>query len=179
MSTSTVAPNTQTSVDVPFVPVNLAFSAVRYTDKAGKDAGKIEILTEDSAQKQVKEEKAEILWTQAGVAYKASSDSGVAALVPSEDERVVLFNRAAIAKQKQRFAAALGETDEEGKNFTWEPKAEALDLRELLAEESQRRNLSPIEKAERAIDAIPGLPEQIKNAMKAQLRGQQVAPVAA
>lgn len=89
MSTTEVVPtiqnnNAPASSDVSFLPINLTFAAVKYTD------GKLELLSEDSADKVVKDNKGEILWKQAVTAYKASNDAGVVALVPLEEERVVL-----------------------------------------------------------------------------------------
>lgn len=82
--------------------------------------------------------------------YKAGSWDAIASLIPDEDERLVIFNSGLNAKSDRKLKAELSEIDDAGTNLTFEP-SDLYDTLDLIQEPTQRRNLTPVEKATRQI----------------------------
>jgi hypothetical protein len=80
--------------------------------------------------------------------YKVGSWDAAASLIPDEDERVNIFNAGLIAKTDRKVKAKLTEISNDEKEFTFEP-VELFDTLELIQEATQRKNLTPLEKAGR------------------------------
>lgn len=84
--------------------------------------------------------------------YKAGSWDAVKDLIPDEDERLVIFNSGLNAKSDRKLKAELSRVDDAGTNLALEP-TELYDSIDLIQEPTQRRNLTPVEKATRQIRA--------------------------
>lgn len=82
--------------------------------------------------------------------YKAGSWDALTSLIPDEDERLVIFNSGLNAKSDRKLKAILTEVDDAGTNLTHEP-VDLYDTIDLIQEPTQRRNLTPVEKATRQI----------------------------
>jgi hypothetical protein len=87
---------------------------------------------------------APIAKSQSFLIYQVETDEDILALVPDQDERIALFNRAVVSKQQ---AVARGMvTDKE-----FDPVEGAYDLADEAARKTERVKLSPIEKAQKAL----------------------------
>lgn len=112
--------------------------------------------------------------------YKANTWDGVAALIPDEEERVNIFNAGLNAKSDRKIKAVLTEVTEDGKSLEFDP-VELFDTIDLIQEATQRKNLTPIEKATRQIrTAVKAMfptfnDEQVENQVRVMLSAMQDA----
>lgn len=86
--------------------------------------------------------------------YKANSIEGARQLVPDEEEFVNLFNAGLRAKGDRQVTAVVTKITDDESNFTFENNG-VLDTLDLIQEPTQRKNLTPVEKAIRSFrDAL-------------------------
>lgn len=135
----------------------------------------IQFMTEKAAEKAEEKKEGEIKVRQTFNTYNAVTAAGIEELIPSEKERVKLFNRGADNKQYQIIRAQMLAQDEEG-NFTFTPKEESIDLRAAVAEESASRATNPESKMEKVLE---GLPEEQQLALLQRLLAKMTAAPAA
>lgn len=163
MSTTAVTSSTESIVDAPVATEQ--YTAVVLSDlvdgkperdKEGKVVYRVEAgkEAEENARKAASEGKVHIYFTQSATIQRARTEEGMSRLVPSLEERLYLFNKGAIQKQQSKFRAKLIEVDDQGA-LSFEPSDSSFDLSDILAEESQRRNLTDEEKAIRAMEKLP------------------------
>lgn len=79
--------------------------------------------------------------------YKAGSLAGISLLVNDPAEAVNIFNRGASQKTSQKLTSTFTELTDDETGLKFDPVEGAFDTIELLNEETQRRNLSPQDKA--------------------------------
>lgn len=111
--------------------------------------------------------------SQTVTTHRAGSPEGFAQLVPDAEESVNIWNRGYAQKESNKLVALFGESKEDGTpefQFT----EEAYDERELLATATSRRNLSPLDKAVKAIRSS-NLPDAVKESMVAHLMSEMQA----
>lgn len=105
---------------------------------------------------------------------------GILEVIPDKDEALQIFKAGYKTRINSRTVALMTETDAEG-NPTFQPVDGNYDIRELLREPAQKRNLSPFDKAAKALSSIPGLSTDAVAALIAQIREgmvNQAAPAA-
>ena len=100
---------------------------------------------------------------------RAGTADGILEVIKDSEEAAAVFNAGLKTRLISRVTALLLDTDEEG-NFSFAPIEGNYDLRELLNEAAQRRNLSPLDKAKKTLAGIPGMTEEMLNSMIAQIR---------
>lgn len=79
--------------------------------------------------------------------YEAGTIAGISQLVEDAEEAVNIFNRGGANKTSQKLKTVLTEVDSAGTNLSFSPTDSPFDTLELLAAPTQRRNLSPFDKA--------------------------------
>lgn len=139
---------------------------------AGKDGKTWKELDEDSSYT--------LMLEQTVREYKANSIDGIKSLIPDEEEIVAIFNAGLNAKSDRKIKAELTAITEDGKSLEFDP-VELFDSLDLIQEPTQRKNLTPVEKATRQIRAavkqmFPTLDEAgVENQVRALLHGMQQA----
>lgn len=93
--------------------------------------------------------------TQTVRTYKAGTVQGFVDLIGDEEEAVNIINRGLTQKSNQKVSEYLTDFDVATQAFVNQSE-DVFDSREALQEATQRRNLSPLEKAQKAIRQIPG-----------------------
>jgi len=106
---------------------------------------------------------------------RAGSAEGILEVIKDSEEAAAVFNAGLKTRLISRVTALLLDTDEED-NFSFQPIEGNYDLRDLLNEAAQRRNLSPLDKAKKTLAGIPGMTEEMLNSMIAQIRAN-LSPV--
>lgn len=89
------------------------------------------------------------------------------------DEAVAIFNAGLKIRLNSRLKALLEDVDEDG-NPTFQPVEGTYDLRDILAEPAQRRNLSPSDKAVRVLIGL-GMDKDTAMAMVQQAMAKKEA----
>lgn len=79
--------------------------------------------------------------------YKAGTWSGAALLIEDEEERVNVFNRGGTQKVGQKLTTTFTELTDDESQLKFDPITGSYDTIDLLNAETQRRNLSPTDKA--------------------------------
>ena len=107
--------------------------------------------------------------------YKAGSWDAIVSLIPDEDERLIIFNSGLNAKSDRKLKSVLTEVDDAGTNLTFEPVS-LYDTLDLIQEPTQRRNLTPVDKAIRSIRQavelmFPTASQEIKEAKVREFLG--------
>ena len=82
--------------------------------------------------------------------YKAGSWDAIASLIPDEEERLTIFNSGLNSKSDRKIKSELSKLDDAGTNLATEP-TDLYDTLDLIQEPTQRRNLTPVDKAIRSI----------------------------
>jgi len=180
---------TTTITDVAVKPELITFGVFSVQVKDGTDEGgapkfKTEYKVTSKDSEIDKARTAGTLVSEQSFSYdRAGNADGILEVIKDSEEAATVFNAGLKTRLISRVTALLLDTDEEG-NFSFQPVEGNYDLRELLNEAAQRRNLSPIDKAKKTLAGIPGMTEDMLNAMIAQLRAnltpaQQSAQAAA
>ncbi|HEY1645254.1 MAG TPA: hypothetical protein VGF75_02615 [Candidatus Saccharimonadales bacterium] len=105
-------------------------------------------------------------FTQTVRVDKAGTWDGCASIISDEDERVIVWNRGLQSKLNQKLNSKFRETNEDG-TATFQSTEEVFDPSELVNEATQRKNLSPIEKAFKGLEKSGVSAEAIAAAMAA------------
>lgn len=148
--------STATVTDMAVKPETITFALTAVKTPDGKDAAGEDkfktVLKAVSRDKDIAEAKAkgELLIEQTFSFDRAGTVSGIAAVIKDEEEAVNVFNSGLKVKLNSKVKALLEDTDEEG-NPTFQAIEGTYDLRDLLNEPAQRRNLSPTDKALRVL----------------------------
>jgi hypothetical protein len=173
--------STNTIIDLATKPEIITFGLYSVQTKDGTDeSGEPKFKTEYKVTSKDSEiEKARTAGTlvhEQSFSYeRAGSAEGIIEVIKDSEEAAAVFNAGLKTRLISRVTALMLDTDEEG-NFAFMPVEGNFDLRELLNEPAQRRNLSPIDKAKKTLSAIPGMTDDMLNAMIAQLRAN-LSPV--
>lgn len=106
---------------------------------AGKDNAFWDKMDKDTEYKLAVEQTAKL--------YKAGSMAGAKLIVEDDTECVNIWNRGATQKTGQKLTALFTELNDDETNLKFDPIAGSFDTIDLLNAETQRRNLSPVDKA--------------------------------
>lgn len=184
MSTSVVSPDSSNTLAISVI--NEVYRVYAKTDSEGKILEKeTRVVTAGKDGKTWTDLDADTSYTNyfgdiTVREYKANSIEGCKALVPDEDEFVYLFNSALTLKSDRKLKAVLTELTDDGTNFVFEAP-EVYDTLDLLQTATQKKNLTPVEKATRQIRAavkamFPTFnDEQIEIQVRAMLTSMQDA----
>ena len=82
--------------------------------------------------------------------YQARTLDGAKTLVPDEEELVNIFNAGLAAKSDRKLKALFSELTDDEKDFKFTP-VEVYDTQELIQEPTQKKNLTPEDKALRQV----------------------------
>ena len=104
---------------------------------------------------------------------KAGTIAGITQVVDAE-EAINIFNAGLKTRFQSKVTALLTELDAEG-NPVFQSVEGNYDMRDILREPAQRRGLSPVEKAQKTLAAIPGMTQTMIDSLLAQLRGNTVS----
>lgn len=179
--------NTISDVDVKPELITFGLYSIQVkdgTDESGAPKYKTDYKVTSKDSEIEKARTAGTLITEQSFSYdRAGSAAGILEVIKDSEEAATVFNAGLKTRLISRVTSLLLDTDEEG-NFSFQPVDGNYDLRELLNEAAQRRNLSPIDKAKKTLAGIPGMTEEMLNMMIAQLRAnltpaQQSAQTAA
>lgn len=105
-------------------------------------------------------------FTQTVRVDKAGTVEGMAQIITDPDELVMVFNRGLQSKLNQKLNSKFRETNEDG-TATFQSTEDVFDPSELVNEATQRKNLSPIEKALKGLEKSGVSAEAIAAAMAA------------
>lgn len=178
---STVA----TTVDVNVKPEMISFGVIGTKVQTGTDTNNQPVykteLKAASREKEIEKAKEDgtLLFEQSFSYDKAGSIEGITEVIKDAEEAVNIFNAGLKVRFNSKVVALLTEVDENG-DPTFQPTESSFDMRDALNEPTQRRNLSPIDKAQKALLAT-GLPAETVAALLAQVRANiagQTAPTA-
>jgi len=166
---------TATIVDVDVKPELITYGLYQVSTPDGTDAdGQPKFKTELKAtSKDTEIEKARAAGTlihEQTFGYdKAATVAGIAQVIKDAEEASAIFNAGLKTRLNSRVTALLTATDEEG-NPTFVPVDGTYDVRDLLNEAAQRRNLSPIEKAAKTLAGLPNMSPELLATLLAQVR---------
>lgn len=184
MSTSTVTPEATNTLSIS--AINEVYRVYAKTDAEGKIITKENrVVTAGKDGKTWSDLDADTSYTNyygdvTVREYKANSIEGCKVLVTDEEEFVNIFNSGLTAKSDRKLKAVLTELTDDGSNFTFEPPA-VFDTLDLIQEATQRKNLTPVEKATRKIrDAVKAMfpsftNEQLETQVRSMLSAMQDA----
>ncbi len=167
-----------TVTDLAVKPEIINFAVIAEQENDGVDAnGNPKFKTVIRAASREKEiesaRKAGTILFEQSLSYdRAGTVSGILQIIKDEEEAVAIFNAGLKVKLNNKVKTLLEEVDEDG-NPTFQPVEGSFDIRELLNEPAQRRNLSPLEKTRKTLLAIPGVSPEMVDQMLANLRAQQ------
>lgn len=157
MSTATVSP-TPTIDTTNTVDIKTSNETYRVYVKLDADSKKITEVKMGSAGKDNAfwaKMDADPSWhlgfEQTAKIYKAGSLAGVSLLVADATEAVNIWNRGASQKTSQKLTSTFTELTDDETGLKFDPVEGAFDTIDLLNEETQRRNLSPQDKALNAL----------------------------
>lgn len=94
---------------------------------------------------------------------------GILEVIPDKDEALQIFKAGYKTRINSRTVALMTETDADG-NPAFQAVEGNYDIRALLQEPAQKRNLSPMDKAVKALSGIPGISADMVAALIAQVR---------
>jgi hypothetical protein len=164
MSTVEVAPNVEGSevaASNGLIKENSSYKLIKDTK------GEIKPFPEDKANELIEKEGAVEVLSQSFAFYRAATIEGAQSLVPDTEEFLNLFNRGLVVKQQNKARQIINERGENDEPI-FTATEEAYDMREVCAEPTQRRGLSPVEKAKKV---LMGLSEEQRNALLALMAG--------
>ena len=172
MSTATLV-NDTASTDVAIKPENVTYSVFVKVDAEGKVLPKETVYT--ASEKQIEKYSAadsgySLAKTQTVRVYKAGTVEGFVELIGDNEEAVNIINRGVAQKTNQKISEFLTSFDETTQQFVNPQSDDVIDTRDMLQEPTQRRNLSPTDKAVRALKQIPGFDNDKIMAILAQLQ---------
>jgi hypothetical protein len=176
---------TATTVDMATKPEMITFGLIGTKTPDGTNAdGTEKFKTELKAASRDKEiakakEDGTLLFEQSFTYDKAGTLEGIIEVIKDSEEALAIFNAGLKVRFNSKVVALLTEVDESG-DPVFQPQEAAYDMRDALNEPSQKRNLSPIDKAAKALLAT-GLSSDQVAALLAQVRaniGGQTAPTA-
>ncbi len=156
---TTAVTNDTTSSDVAIKPENITYNVYVKLNAEGKVDVKETVYT--ASEKQIEKYNKpdsgfSLAKTQTIRVYKAGTVDGFVTLIGDNEEAVNIINRGLAKKTNQKIADFLTGFDETTQSFVNDQTDEVVDTRDMLQEPTQRRNLSPTEKAVRALKQIPG-----------------------
>lgn len=157
--------NSATTVDMAVKPEIITFGLQATQVSDGVDANNQPkhktVLKAISREKDLEEAKKDgtLLFEQSMSFDRAGALSGISSIIKDEEEAVNIFNSGLKVKLNSKVKALLEDVDEEG-NPTFQPVEGNYDLRDLLNEPAQRRNLSPTDKAIRVLIGLGMTKEQ-------------------
>ncbi len=166
-----------TVTDLSVKPETITFALIGTQIKTGVDTeGNPVYKTEykaASAEKTIAEakEKGLVSFEQTFSYDKAGTVAGILNIIKDEEEAVAIFNAGLKVKLNNKVKQLMEETDEVTRDPMFEPVEGTYDLREVLNEAAQRRNLSPVDKAVKTLSGL-GLSSEALAAIIAQIRTQ-------
>jgi hypothetical protein len=175
MATSAVAP---TTTDLAVKSENVIYE--RYTKLVMSDTEptkvnevKTAVLSNPKPEEQQKlvAEGYILEFTQTVRVDKAGTEAGEAEIVKDADERVIIWNRGLQSKLNQKLNSLFKESNEDG-SATFQSTEEIYDPSDLLNEATQRKSLSPIEKAMKGLEKS-GISAEMLQAAIAALQSAQ------
>lgn len=110
-------------------------------------------------------------FTQTVRVDKAGTVEGMAQIVTDAEELVTVFNRGLQSKLNQKLNSLFKESNEDG-TATFQSTEEIYDPSELINEPTQRRSLSPVEKAIKGLEKS-GIPAEMLAQAIAALQAAQ------
>lgn len=109
--------------------------------------------------------QAQLELTQSVRKYKAGTIEAFVQLIGDDEEALNIANRGLSAKFSQKINTTLLETDEQN-HLVFEPVEGVYDSLELLQQETVRKSLSPVEKAERDLKKLGFDPALVASLMQ-------------
>lgn len=110
-------------------------------------------------------------FTQTVRVDKAGTEAGESEIIKDADERVIIWNRGLQSKLNQKLNSLFKESNEDG-TATFQSTEEIYDPSDLLNEATQRKSLSPIEKAMKGLEKS-GISAEMLQAAIAALQAAQ------
>lgn len=166
-----------TVTDMAVKPETITFALIGSQVKTGVDTeGNPTYKTEykaASADKTIDEARkaGTISFEQTFSFDKAGTVAGINQVIKDDEEATAIFNAGLKVKLNNKVKQLLEATDETTGDPTFEPVEGTFDLRDLLNEAAQRRNLSPVDKAIKTLSGL-GLSPEALAALVGQLRVQ-------
>jgi hypothetical protein len=163
-STATVADNSNTTANsIPVSRSNEVYRAYVKLDENGKIVQKetrvVSAGKENATWNELDKPKAEnggyepFAIEQTFTMYKVGSVAAAVALFDNDDELVNVINQGLAAKVNRKINAALREVTDDGTNLVFEPVT-TVDTIDYIQEETRRKNLTPLEKAQRQFKTV-------------------------
>lgn len=158
MATATVTTDNSTSAgSLPVTTNNETYRAYTKLDKDGKIAD-VKLVTAGKDGKTWKDLDSEasqnegwVLYFEQSVReYIPNSWDACSQLIPEESERVAIFRAGLASKTDRKVKSALTVLTDDEKNLKHEP-VQLFDTLDLIQEETQKRNQTPVEKAQKQI----------------------------
>lgn len=96
---------------------------------------------------------------------KAGTIEGILQIIKDPEEAIAIFNAGLKVRFNSKVVASLTATDDNGEpDFQFQEGS--IDMRTALNEPSQKRNLSPLDKSIKTLQAVPGVtPEKLAQIM--------------
>lgn len=170
-----------TTTDLSVKPEIISFALIedKIADGFESDGNTVRYKSElraASREKDIKDatEKNQVLFQQSFSYDMPATFEGILEVIPDKEEALQIFKAGFKTRLNSRIVADITATDSDG-NPTFQPVEGNYDFRERLKEEAQKRNLSPMDKAEKALSNIPGLDPATVQALLAQVRAGMVA----
>lgn len=123
------------------------------------------VSTSDFTKWEKEHPKAQLELTQSVRKYKAGSIEAFVQLIGDDEEALNIVNRGLSAKFSQKINTTLLETNEQNQ-LVFEPIDGVYDSLELLQQETVRKSLSPVEKAERDLKKLGFDPALVASLMQ-------------
>lgn len=164
-----------TTVDLAVKPETITYGLIVRSIPDGTNADGTPkhklVLRAVSRESEIKEaleafEKGEIQFQQQSFSFdKAGTLAGITEVIKDPEEALAIFNAGLKVRFNTKVVSLLTGTDDEG-NPDFQFVEGNYDMRAAMNEPSQKRNLSPMDKATKTLTALPGVtPEKLAQIM--------------